>query len=58
MNKYLEDSAYFFNNIYPYLSKKEQKECLRELKKELKSLERFNKKNFLEKALDKFKRFK
>ena len=33
MNNY----SYFFNNIYPHLDRKKQKECLKEFKKEVKA---------------------
>lgn len=36
MNNYFEEYSYFFKNVYPYLDKKEQKMCLKELKRELK----------------------
>ncbi|MBQ2946757.1 MAG: HD domain-containing protein [Bacilli bacterium] len=50
MNKYLEEYSYFFNNIYPYLGKKEQKMCLKELKRELK-YKKIDEKKELEKIL-------
>ena len=50
MNDFLEESNYFFNNIYPYLNKKEQKQCLKELKRELSS-KHFNEKEKLENIL-------
>ena len=50
MNNFLEESSYFFNNIYPFLNKKEQKYCLKELKRELRT-KQFNEKEELEKIL-------
>ena len=51
MDKYLKDSTYFFNNVYPYLTKKDQKECLKKLNEELKNIKLFNEKKELEKIL-------
>ena len=34
----MNNNDYFFKNIFPYLSKKEQKECLKEVRKKLKSI--------------------
>lgn len=50
MNEYLEEYSYFFKNVYPYLGKKEQKICLKELKRELKS-KPFDEKEEIEKIL-------
>ena len=51
MDKYLKDSTYFFNNVYPYLTKKDQKECLKKLNEELKNIKNYNEKKELEKIL-------
>lgn len=39
MNSIIEKNSYFFENIFPYLSIKEQKKCLKAIKKEIKSIQ-------------------